>query len=358
MARILFIEPFFGGSHKQLLDTLISGMDFQDIGYELFTLPGKKWHWRARTSALYFAEVIPREHVFEVLFASSVLNLAELIALRPDLMTCKKILYFHENQLIYPVRKQQERDFQYGYNQIISSMVADKVLFNTQFNLKSFLDSIPTFFKLQPDHRPKNLEELIRPKSKVLYFPISIQASPPVREIEESTILHIVWPHRWEHDKGPEKFFLVIDALIAKGCNFRLSVLGEPVSASSIIFDEKRLQYQDIEKEEEEKRNVNVNSIKNHPYTTVIPILFTNICFFIYPRIEVLDWGWVNRDRYVDLLSSAHVVVSTADHEIEAAILGCFPMCPLRLSYPEIFPAECLYRTELQLIKKLKYFFA
>jgi hypothetical protein len=39
--------------------------------------------------------------------------------------------------------------------------------------------------------------------------------------------------------------------------------------------------------------------------------------FFVHNlfRIEVLDWGWVNRDRYVDLLSSAHVVVSTADHE-------------------------------------------
>ena len=28
MARILFIEPFFDGSHKQLLDTLISGLFF------------------------------------------------------------------------------------------------------------------------------------------------------------------------------------------------------------------------------------------------------------------------------------------------------------------------------------------
>ncbi|KZS19890.1 Uncharacterized protein APZ42_013682 [Daphnia magna] len=109
MARILFIEPFFAGSHKQLLDTLISGIDFEELGYELLTLPGKKWHWRARTSALYFAEVIPRKHVYEVLFASSVLNMAELIALRPDLMACRKVLYFHENQLIYPVRKQQER---------------------------------------------------------------------------------------------------------------------------------------------------------------------------------------------------------------------------------------------------------
>ena len=57
---------------------------------------------------------------YRVLFSSSVLSLAELIALRPDLASLKKVLYFHENQLVYPVRKQQERDFQYGYNQIIS----------------------------------------------------------------------------------------------------------------------------------------------------------------------------------------------------------------------------------------------
>lgn len=58
--------------------------------------------------------------LLRVLFCSSVLNLCELVALRPDLARLKKVLYFHENQLVYPVRKDQERDFQYGYNQVLS----------------------------------------------------------------------------------------------------------------------------------------------------------------------------------------------------------------------------------------------
>lgn len=48
------------------------------------------------------------------------LNLCELVALRPDLAALKKVLYFHENQLVYPVRRDQDRDFQYGYNQVLS----------------------------------------------------------------------------------------------------------------------------------------------------------------------------------------------------------------------------------------------
>lgn len=65
------------------------------------------------------------------MFASSVLNLAELVALRPDLANLEKVIYFHENQLIYPVQKhstrnklqvenKEQRDFQYGYNQILT----------------------------------------------------------------------------------------------------------------------------------------------------------------------------------------------------------------------------------------------
>lgn len=59
------------------------------------------------------------------------LNLSELISLRKDLANSKKLVYFHENQLVYPTQLQstrnknqienkQQRDFQYGYNQILT----------------------------------------------------------------------------------------------------------------------------------------------------------------------------------------------------------------------------------------------
>ncbi|CAC5405728.1 Glycosyltransferase-like domain-containing protein 1,Glycosyltransferase-like domain-containing protein 1-like [Mytilus coruscus] len=169
-ADVLIIEPFYGGSHKQMVDLLQSKI--RDC--EVMTMKAKKWHWRARTGALYLSQQIPYSHNYRTLFASSVLNLAELIALRPDLQGLTKILYFHENQLVYPIKKQQDRDFQYGYNQIISCMVADMVVFNSKYNMESFLSSIRTFLNLIPDYRPKALDDAIRPKCQVLYFPLDL----------------------------------------------------------------------------------------------------------------------------------------------------------------------------------------
>ncbi|NXN70929.1 GTDC1 protein, partial [Himantopus himantopus] len=166
---VLLIEAFYGGSHKQLMDLLQEELQEDCV---LCTLPAKKWHWKARTAALYFMQTVPTSTNYRILFASSVLNLAELAALRPDLGKLKKVLYFHENQLAYPVQKCRERDFQYGYNQILSCLVADVVVFNSAFNMESFLTSIGKFMKLIPDHRPKDLEKIIRPKCQVLYFPV------------------------------------------------------------------------------------------------------------------------------------------------------------------------------------------
>lgn len=57
---------------------------------------------------------------------------------------------------------------------ISSSLVADAVVFNSEYNRDSFLGSIKTFLNIIPDQKALSLEEQIRPKSLVLYFPLNL----------------------------------------------------------------------------------------------------------------------------------------------------------------------------------------
>ncbi|XP_044252988.1 glycosyltransferase-like domain-containing protein 1 isoform X2 [Tribolium madens] len=268
--KVMFIEPFYGGSHKVLIDTFTGSL----TDYEIITLPAKKWHWRARCGALSLHELIPSITSEKILFCSSVLNLAELLGLRPDLQPLKKVVYFHENQLIYPVRDIKERDVQYSYNQIITCIAADVVLFNSYFNQSSFLDNIKKITKLLPDWRPKNLKQKIECKCQVLYFPMDFSHISAHDKL--TNILHIVWPHRWEFDKGPEDFFSVLMKLKEEKIPFKLSILGEPFTDNPPIF------------------------------TTIKLVL----------KEEILNFGYIqSKSDYYNILASSHVVVSTAKHE-------------------------------------------
>ena len=151
--------------------------------------------------------------------------------------------------------------------------------------MNSFLNSIQTFFKLQPDYRPKDLSKKIEPKCRVLYFPV--QKPLKVSSQPADQTLHIVWPHRWfemhlysydlrtwnigkhfrEHDKGPEAFFRIINVLLERQCKFDLSVLGEQYSEVPPIFEESKTRLEASE-----------------------------LC-------TILNWGFVSRTKFIETLS-------------------------------------------------------
>lgn len=58
--EVLLLEAFYGGSHKQLCNFLERILNENAIKYDLISMTDKKWHWRSRTSALYFADNIPK----------------------------------------------------------------------------------------------------------------------------------------------------------------------------------------------------------------------------------------------------------------------------------------------------------
>lgn len=165
------------------------------------------------------------------------LNLAELVALRPDLGGLKKVVYFHENQLVYPVRKQstrnknsvgnkEQRDFQYGYNQILTrffnciptltsdifkillnldSLVGDKIYFNSNYNKQSFLSNINSFLKQTPDFHVKiNIKADLEPKCVVLYFPINIDQGL-IDSVTTETTLSLILEH-FDNEKYSSNF--------------------------------------------------------------------------------------------------------------------------------------------------------
>ncbi len=308
--RVLALEPYFGGSHRAFLDGWRSRSRHR---WTLLTLPAFKWKWRMRNAALTFADAL-RARVragqrWDVLWCSDMLDLAALRGLAPrPVADLPAVAYFHENQLTYPVRHEQERDYHFGYTNMTTALAAASVWFNSAFARDSFLAALPGFLRRMPDDRPEGVVERIAAKARIM--PPGVDPVPP-RGPRRPGPLRILWAARWEHDKNPELFFEAIGRLARAGVAFRLSVIGQRFRDVPEVFAAARQAYAD--------------------------------------RID--RWGYQeSRAAYVEALRGADVIVSTADHEffglsvVEAILAGAMPLLPRRLSYPEILgdlsPAE------------------
>ncbi|OQY03430.1 MAG: hypothetical protein B6I25_08060 [Planctomycetales bacterium 4572_13] len=300
--RILTLESYYGGSHKAFLDGWQAHSEHK---FSLLTLPPSKWKWRMRHAAISFAqqanEMVARGDQWDVLFCSDMLNLAEFLGLVDEsIQRLPKVVYFHENQLTYPVRVASERDYQYCMTNITTAMAADAVWFNSAFHRDEFLDAIAKFLKRMPDYQPLEVIDQIRQKSSV--HPPGVDPIKSIRS-ESSGPLRILWAARWEHDKNPEDFFAAIKILKDKGLDFRLNIIGEQFRDQPEVFDWAKDYFAD----------------------------------------HIDRWGYhPSRGEYEKALTESDIVVSTANHEffgigmLEAITAGCYPLLPNRLSYPSI----------------------
>jgi glycosyltransferase involved in cell wall biosynthesis len=142
----------------------------------------------------------------------------------------------------------------------------------------------------------------------------------PHREANGSGYLRamvIIWNHRHEHDKGPERLLLTVQALIQRGLRFRLHLLGQRFRQRPAAFVQLEQQLADYYAAQGMEPGINR---------------------FIEDRQE-----------YEAILRAADMVLSTADHDfqglsmLEAAALGCMAIAPDALAYPEYLPAAGLY---------------
>ena len=301
--NVLCLEPYYGGSHKAFLDGWQAHSRHQ---WTCLTLPPYKWQWRMRHAAVSFATDVKARLAqgasWDCVFCSDMLNLAEFRGLAPQISHLPTVVYFHENQLTYPLRAGVKRDDQPVMTNLTTAVAADRVWFNSQYHLDGFLAALQTWLKRMPDHQPWAALEVIRDRREIC--PPGIDTFPQRPARDAAAPMHILWAARWEHDKDPDSFFEAVTALQETGADFRLSVIGEQFRTVPEVFETARVQF----------------------------------------AAHIERWGFQpSREEYRAALMAADVFVSTAQHEffgisaVEAAAAGAGLLLPRRLAYPEVF---------------------
>ncbi len=296
--RVCLVESFYGGSHRAWADGYVKHSSHE---VTLLTLPAENWRWRMRGGAVALAdqagELCAGGYRPDAVLVSDMIDLSLFRELtyrhwgRPF-----TVLYMHENQLAYPSQKGTPVDF--PWINWTSTLAADEVWFNSRHHRATFFELLPGLFERFPDGPHDGRVELIDERSVVMPVGVDLKPFSPANR---SGPARIVWNHRWEHDKRPDRF---VRALGRLDSDFELVLLGE----ERLGGDPVRAQFESA-------------------------------------LGERLVWsGFADRSTYVELLNASDIVVSTADHEffgistVEAVAAGCLPVLPNRLSYPELIP--------------------
>jgi glycosyltransferase involved in cell wall biosynthesis len=293
------------------------------------TLAGRFWKWRMQGGAVTLARQAQSLHPTpDLILASDMLNLPVFLTLAGRRLAGVPVaLYFHENQLTYPLQPGETRDLHYGFINLVSALRADALFFNSAYHQEALLDELPRLLKHFPDYNELWAVDVLRAKAQVLPLGLDLARLDAYRPEQPSQGRPLIlWNHRWEYDKDPETFFHAVYTLADEGLDFGMILLGESFRNLPDEFLEARQR------------------------------LSGRIAHFGYAE---------DAATYGRLLWEADIVVSTALHEffgaaiVEACYCGCFPILPRRLSYPELIPAAqhsaCLYDDFDGLLTRLRH---
>ena len=337
--NILALEPWYEGSHQRFLDGLVEHSSHE---VQTITMPGRFWRWRMEGGGVTLAKKVrtlvgDEGFAPDLVFATDKVNLPAVLALaRPQLEGVPVVMYFHENQLTYPLSPDEERERAYAITNYLSALAADRVLFNSQSHFDEFIEALPQLLRDFPDYTNMHTVRDLREKSSVLYRGIDLKAHDEYRGPRTERTLHsrtpptVLWNQRWEYDKNPSAFFRLMNRLYDAHVPFQLILAGKHFEDQPDEFEQAFERYAE----------------------------------------RILHYGYAEDfPEYSRLLHKADIVVSTSRHEFfgvaiqEAIYCGCHPVLPNRLSYPELIPethhepllhAPIFYRDENHLFEVLR----
>lgn len=291
---------------------------FHEWRWTALALPPRHFSWRVRGNPLYWslAERECLEGSYDLLIATSMVDLATLRGLVPALTEVPTVLYFHENQFAYPQRRAQ-RLVEAQMVSLYAALAADSVVFNSRFNRETFASGCSALLRRLPDYVPRDVPNRLQSKSSVLPVPLMPalhreREAPSVYSTGQDRALRLLWSGRFEHDKNGRGLYLLLQALERSDLSYELAITGQQFRNSPDIF-------RSIESE------------------------FSH---------RLVQFGYVDdASALACLQDQADVVISTALHEfqglavMQAVMAGCVPLVPDRLAYREFYPQWCRYRS-------------
>ena len=309
--RVLLLSGYDAASHRRWREQLVAL--FPDYHWYTLALSPRYFRWRIRGNPLAWLNEPCFRESWDLVIATSMVDLAALKGFHPALAGVPCLLYMHENQFAFPVSDRQHSSVDPQVVNLYSAIAADGLMFNSAWNRDSFLDGATRFLDRMPDGVPYGLIAGLRDKARVLPVPIEDRMFVSRETKPDWQCPHLLWNHRWEYDKGPGRLLGLLNELERREVPYRVSVVGESFRKYPPEFDDIRKRF----------------------------------------AHRINHWGFLEqRADYDRLLAEADIVLSTALHDfqglsmLEAMASGCVALAPDRLAYREYVPAENRYASQ------------